>query len=137
MVEFPQRNNFGSYFSDKSEKKSVYYFSSLLKSEFRARKFNVLTLFSTCCCVLYRRKTSNWKQETSNRKHETSNRKQETSNRKQETSNKKQETSNKFYELIYYGRIWRRFANQGRSRESKFRVIRSCFRFVCTLLSFF
>ena len=82
-------------------------------------------------------------QESSNKNKKPPTTKQEICNRKQETSNKNKkpptenhETSNNFPELIC-GRIWARFPNRGRSRETKCKRIWSCFRFVSSVLYFF
>ena len=104
MVEFPQWNNFGSYFSDKSEKKVFINFQVYLSLSSDQEKFSVGTVFSVCCCVLCRRKpptkTRNLQRKTRNLQ---KNKKPPTENRKQPTDNKKPPTSFMSWYMVEYG----------------------------------
>ena len=75
-------------------------------------------------------------QESSNKNKKPPTTKQETSNKNKKPPTENHETSNNFPELIC-GRIWARFPNRGRSRETKCKRIWSCFLFVSSVLYLF
>ena len=70
MVEFPQWNNFGSYFSDKSEKKAFIIFQVYLSlsSDQEIQCWN--TIFNLLLCFVSKK---NLQQKTRNLQHKTRN----------------------------------------------------------------